>query len=324
MKRHFLIALILFASVMYTISYASDDSDSQDKVFNLEQVDKPPRLVKFVPPIYPSIMTIDGLIYSEGRVTLRFIVTKDGGARDPEVVSAVPEGIFEESALESVKKYRFTPAYKDGQPVECIVKAPIRFSIPGVESSLDAYEATAKGMKYVKVGEYDNAVKAFTEAINISKKYSPGYAGRGIVYMELKEYEKAIGDFDNAIRRSPKIGLYYKLRGEAYNALKDYKKAVKDFNLAVKKEPEMLEAYFARGDAFRNLDKYSEAIADFTRVIELDQSYLRAYNNRAVVYNKLQDQEKMCLDLNKACELNDCRGLELAKSAGKCSDASKD
>ena len=113
MKRHLLIVLILFASLMHTISYASDDSNSGEKAFIFPEADTPPRVIKAFPPIYPKKMTIDGLILSEGLVYV-FIVTKDGGVRSPEIVKAVPEGIFEVSALEAIKKYRFTPATRNG------------------------------------------------------------------------------------------------------------------------------------------------------------------------------------------------------------------
>ncbi len=325
MKRYLSIVLILFIPLLYTISYASDESNPGEKAFMHIQPDIiPPRVLGPAQPIYPSIMTIDGLILSKGFVTLRFVVTKEGGVRDPQVVKAVPEKIYDASAIETAKKYRFAPATKNGEPVECITKLKINFSLPGVNTSLDAYEVTVKGLNYIKAGEYDNAVKAFTEAINIDKKYSPGYSGRGMAYMNLKEYEKAIEDFDMAIKRSRKIALNYQLRGEAYSAQKNYKTAVEDFDRAIKKEPEMLAAYFERGNVFSNLDKYNEAIADYTKVIELEKGYLQAYNNRAVAYNKLNDSEKMCLDLKKACELGDCRGIEALKKSGECSGAEQE
>ena len=39
MKRHLLIVLILFASLMHTISYASDDSNSGEKAFIFPEAD---------------------------------------------------------------------------------------------------------------------------------------------------------------------------------------------------------------------------------------------------------------------------------------------
>lgn len=254
MKKHLSIVLILFVSLICRISYAYDDPNPEEQEFMLNEVDTPPVAIKVLPPNYPSKKSFEGiLLYAEGRVYVKFVVTKDGGVRSPEIVKAVPKGMFEESALEAVKKYRFKPATKNGKPVDCSVILPIKFSMPGVETSFDAYEATQKGHKYIKTGEYDKAIAAFTKAISINKKYSPAYAGRGVAYMNLNEYKKAIKSFNLAIKRSPKTALNYRLRGEAYSLLKDYKKAVKDFDRAIKNDPEMLEAYYARAVAYNKL-----------------------------------------------------------------------
>lgn len=94
--------------------------------FNLNEVDQPPRLIRAVNPRYPFEAAQKGI---EGRVTLRFVVDSTGQAQEPEVVKSEPEGVFDEAALAVVKKYKFRPAMKGGKPVDCIVKAPIKFSL---------------------------------------------------------------------------------------------------------------------------------------------------------------------------------------------------
>jgi TonB family protein len=285
----------------------------------LKDVDTRPSVSKAVRPIYPiDLRGPRGL--HEGRVVLRLIVTKEGNVRDPKVVESIPSGAFDESALEAVKKYRFKPATKDGDPVDCTVKLPIVFSLHNTDTAYDAYKASNEGLKYIKVGEYDKAVEVFTEAIKFDKRYGPSYLGRGIAYMNLGDYKKAVSDFNKAITRTPEHALYYKLRGQSYSELKKYKKAIKDFSLAIEKEPDMIEAFFGRGDALRKSGKYNEAIDDYSKVIELDESYVQAYYNRAVSYNKLKDIDNMCLDLKRVCEFGDCKGFDSAKKAGKCGD----
>jgi protein TonB len=65
----------------------------------------------------------------EGRVVLKFVVGREGYANEPVVVSAEPEGIFEESALDAVTEYRFIPARKDGKCVDCIVRLPVVYKL---------------------------------------------------------------------------------------------------------------------------------------------------------------------------------------------------
>ncbi|HAD49267.1 MAG: protein TonB [Idiomarina sp.] len=54
----------------------------------------------------------------EGYVVVEFTVTRQGTVRDPVVVQAEPEGIFEQSALDAVMKFKYKPRVIDGEPVE--------------------------------------------------------------------------------------------------------------------------------------------------------------------------------------------------------------
>jgi len=94
--------------------------------FNRDEVDQAPSLLRAVQPRYPFEAAQKGI---EGRVTLRFVVDSTGQAQEPEVVKSEPEGVFDEAALAVVKKYKFRPAMKGGKPVDCIVQAPIKFSL---------------------------------------------------------------------------------------------------------------------------------------------------------------------------------------------------
>ena len=89
----------------------------------------PPRILRAMQPRYPFEAQQKGI---EGRVTVRFVVDANGQAQEPEVSKVEPkdvEGIFEESALAVVKKYKFRPAMKGGKAVDCIVNLPIKYSV---------------------------------------------------------------------------------------------------------------------------------------------------------------------------------------------------
>lgn len=124
------------ASVAYYKSGNPDDpkgtpdppeNESNDgKIYNLKGVDEHPKIVSFFPPRYPFSAKAKGI---EGRVYLRFIVDSEGYVQDPQVVSAEPEGIFEQAALDTVIKYRLKPAMKDGKCVSSVAKLAISFAI---------------------------------------------------------------------------------------------------------------------------------------------------------------------------------------------------
>jgi TonB family protein len=63
-----------------------------------------------------------------GTVLLSFVVAKDGTVRDPAVTKSL-ESSLDKQAVDTVKKWKFEPAMKDGQPVAARIQAEMSFHI---------------------------------------------------------------------------------------------------------------------------------------------------------------------------------------------------
>ncbi|MBN1625311.1 MAG: TonB family protein [Deltaproteobacteria bacterium] len=267
--------------------------------------------------------------YKEGKVVVKYIVTREGRIMNPTVIESSPPGVFDEYALEAVTHYRYRPATRNGVPVDCVVKSPIEFSVAktvSLEEAVkeDVYTAVDEGVEYRNKGEYDKAIEAFSKALNISGRYSIAYYCMGIAYMKKGDYVKAMTDFDKSIEMDPDTAIYYQNRGDLYAIQENYQKAIDDYNKAVKLDKSLVDAYFSRGEALRKSNKFKKAIQDYTKVISLDSGNVQAYNNRGYSYNELDDMKNACVDFKNACELGDCGGFEDLQKAGKCSDMSSD
>ena len=79
-------------------------------------------------PVYPEAALEHG---TSGKVMLIVDVAIDGSVAAAKVERADPAGVFDASALETVKKWRFTPAMKDGKPVASRVRVPIEWRAGG-------------------------------------------------------------------------------------------------------------------------------------------------------------------------------------------------
>ena len=55
------------------------------------------------------------------------------------------------------------------------------------------------GMRYLSEGNYEEAVLAFTAAIEIDDKKPDAFVGRGDGYLAIEEFEKALDDYEKAI-----------------------------------------------------------------------------------------------------------------------------
>lgn len=99
---------------------------AEEMVFELSEVDQPPRPLVKVPPFYPLSARAKGI---EGKVALVFVVQPDGAVSDVEVTDAFPGRIFVGAALRAVKQWRFKPGTKDGEPVATRVRLPLCFQL---------------------------------------------------------------------------------------------------------------------------------------------------------------------------------------------------
>ncbi|MGB2426060.1 MAG: energy transducer TonB [Alteromonas sp.] len=82
-----------------------------------------------VAAVYPRRALQRGI---EGFVIVEFTVTKQGSVRDPIVVEASPQGIFEQAALDAALKFKYKPRVVNGEPMEVAgVQNRITFKIDG-------------------------------------------------------------------------------------------------------------------------------------------------------------------------------------------------
>lgn len=68
-----------------------------------------------VAPQYPRSALSRGI---EGYCTVEYTVTKNGSVRDPVVVDASPEGIFDRASIQAALKFKYKPRVIDGEPVD--------------------------------------------------------------------------------------------------------------------------------------------------------------------------------------------------------------
>ncbi|MCP5179602.1 MAG: energy transducer TonB [Pseudomonadales bacterium] len=68
-----------------------------------------------VAPQYPRRAQTRGI---EGYVILEFVVTKTGAVKDPVVVEAQPQGIFDNAAIQAALKFKYKPKVVDGEPID--------------------------------------------------------------------------------------------------------------------------------------------------------------------------------------------------------------
>lgn len=83
-------------------------------------------LTHYVPPEFPASARERAM---SGWVDVQFMVLKDGTVSDIAVVEADPAGQFEQSAMEAVRKWKYRPILRDGQPITQRARVRVRFAL---------------------------------------------------------------------------------------------------------------------------------------------------------------------------------------------------
>ena len=111
------------------------------------------------------------------------------------------------------------------------------------------------------------------------------YQGYG--YDKIGNFEQALREFNEAIRLDPRHARAYSHRGRTYYNLGQHQRAAQDFDRSITLDPQDSQAYIDRGYLFLNQGQLREAIDDFDSAISVNDNLAQAYANRALGYSLL-------------------------------------
>ena len=83
-------------------------------------------ITHYVTPEFPSAARQRAL---SGWVDVQFMVLIDGSVSDISVIGADPAGAFEQSATDAVRKWKYRPILRDGQPINQRARVRVRFAL---------------------------------------------------------------------------------------------------------------------------------------------------------------------------------------------------
>jgi len=177
-----------------------------------------------------------------------------------------------------------------------------------VDHSMLAVAYHERGMAYLHLGQPQQAIKDFDEALRLipqglSPQRAAFYLNRGVAYNALGQAERALQDLDEAIRLDPQDSMAYYNRAASYNALSQFQRALQDFDKAIQLNPRFALAYSSRGVIYDNLGQYQRAIEDYSNAIRLNPELAVAYVNRAFVYTRLNKDSEAERDMGRAIAL---------------------
>ena len=163
----------------------------------------------------------------------------------------------------------------------------------------------AIGQLYFRQNKYQEAVKAFENAINLNKNYVAAYSNLGYIYMTLKDWDKAILNF-RTILNYPNImapHFVYNAIGWAYYEKNEFRKSIEELKNAIKHKNNYGIAYYNLGLSLLALDNFDQAFIQFENAVTFQPELVQAHNQLALVYLKKNMRQEARKEFQKVIEL---------------------
>ena len=143
--------------------------------------------------------------------------------------------------------------------------------IPSKDKEYKAFAYGTRAQVYLNLEDTIQALKDYSQAINIVPDDDRFYNQRAQVYYEQGKYDLADKDYLKMISLKEGDVMGYMGIGRNANVQKRYEDAIKQFDYVVKLEPNYSSAYSFRAESYIGLKKYNEAIDDVISALGIDR-----------------------------------------------------
>jgi tetratricopeptide (TPR) repeat protein len=187
-----------------------------------------------------------------------------------------------------------------GQPHEAIRD----FSVLAAMDPDSSITFARRGLVFEGMGSYRQAVEDYRQALvgtgadawNMAEIFF--YQSRA--YTRLGDYEQALAAINQTIQLGKQEAKHYLLRAQVEEMLKHYPQAIDDYSKVVKLEANRPQGYLGRGRMYVKLQKFDQALPDLTKAIELAPHDSQAYFHRGEAHMHLGHYAQARRDLEFA------------------------
>ena len=168
----------------------------------------------------------------------------------------------------------------------------------------DPNNYAGRGDAYAALNQLDPALIDYNEAIRLDPNHSRAFASRGDLLARKGEIDRGLTDLEHALQIDPAFVLAHRLHGALLSYLGQNEKALADFDALIKANPKDVGALKDRGGVLVRLGNYQRAIEDLDKALALEPRRVSALLNRGAAHNGLRQYESAIADLSEAIRLD--------------------
>ena len=230
--------------------------------------------------ILAGTISLEGSTY---RITVRALDPALDPAQSKPLATASAEAKTKTKVLEAAASLAsdIRGALGDTTPESTKLAAAETFTA----ASLDAMRAYARGQGFHDTGQYNDAIKAYEEAVKFDKGFGRAWAAMGSAYGNLKRFEDAEQSYKEALKLIDRMterekyrtyGVYYLL------VSRNYDKAIENFEALVGAYPADEGGYLNLAFAYLLVRDFDKAVVAGRKAMEIQPKSVLARTNYAM------------------------------------------
>jgi len=155
------------------------------------------------------------------------------------------------------------------------------------------------GQAYDKIGNYDQAITEFQQALQLNPNYFFGLNNLGNIYGKQRKYEEAINYFKKALTQKPDYSPAHYNIARAYHLIGKRQEAVMAYRKATQFNPYFEQAFYNLAYLSIELSNFDEAIENFNKFIKMQPKNSKAHFGlgNAMMMKGQSNANKKYLDL---------------------------
>ena len=160
----------------------------------------------------------------------------------------------------------------------------------GVEENPGDYNVRT-GNYRLEDGQYDAAVKEFSEALGKNPDHAMARLGLALTFMQTEKDSEALQEFNLVIENNPELAPAYADRGILYDRMGEHRKALADYRKALELDKEILEGPGFLWRFMRNIDEKPPTIKD--RADYLEAELAKPEEERLLQIQEVDEKQRM-------------------------------
>ena len=203
-----------------------------------------------------------------------------------------------------------------------------------INDDVQVTELNEQGKKALELGNYEEALSYFNEALEIRPKNVHVLNNKGVVLIHLGQYEEANVILDKALAQDPNHVQALNTKGALLFETGNFQEAVSYFEKVIEADPNYEDArnnlelsWLKNGEVLMSIGKHEDAITNFDKVLESKPNNLEALLNKGTSLSSLDKHEEALVYFDKALEIEPDNVLALnnkgvtLKKIGKANEA---